>query len=91
MRIPGFTADAAVYRSRRHYRPGPSRGGPARTADLLVPSARSGRNARPRLESLCTMECRGVCLSSCQRAPHSRECRACMDGCYADCPTEWNL
>ncbi|MFF2542543.1 hypothetical protein ACFVUY_08260 [Kitasatospora sp. NPDC058063] len=85
MRTPGFTADAAVYRSRGHYRPGPSRGGPAR-ANVLVPSARAGRGSRSVIDPICIPECRGACFPYCVRDPLGRKCRDCMSDCYALCP-----
>jgi hypothetical protein len=87
MRMPGFTADAAVYRSRGHYRPGPPGGGAAR-ANVLVPSARPGSGSWPSVDPICIPECRGVCFRSCARAPFSRKCRDCLSNCYALCPPD---
>ncbi|AUG75844.1 hypothetical protein CFP65_0923 [Kitasatospora sp. MMS16-BH015] len=85
MRMPGFTAEAAVYRSRGHYRAGLSRGGRAR-AEALVPSARSGRDPWPAVDPACVPECRVSCSSLCLGAPFGRKCHDCLKDCYATCP-----
>lgn len=84
MRMPGFTADAAVYRSRGHYRPGPSRCGPAR-AHVLVPSARADRGSWAPIDPICILECRGAC-PVCVSDPLGRRCHDCLRDCYASCP-----
>lgn len=89
MRMPGFTAEAAVYRSRGHYRPGPSRGGPA-GANTLVPSARSGRGAGSSISPFCVTKCRFTCFLPCSNHPFSRGCQTCLSDCHALCPPDSN-
>ncbi|MFJ1791910.1 hypothetical protein [Kitasatospora griseola] len=87
MRMPGFTAEAAVYRSRGHYRPGPSRGGPAR-ANALVPSARPGRRSESSISPFCLAKCRFTCFLSCNHNPRGQKCQTCLSDCHALCPPD---
>lgn len=78
MTIPGFSAETTVYRTSGHYRR-PRYGPQAAGGGPIVPQA------FPVLESLCAMECRGVCHGVCQRNPMGSRCRKCRTDCVHDC------
>lgn len=71
MKIPGFTADAAVYRGRGYW--AGSRGVRMRRERLV-----------PQLDSYCQMECRVECEQG-NDCHTSFDPATCMDRCVSDC------
>ncbi|MFC8453744.1 hypothetical protein [Kitasatospora sp. NPDC057223] len=77
MRIPGFTAESTVYRSTVHYRV--DRYGFVARGTVVA----QGRGAG--LQSICSLECRGVCWNICAGHPGSTACKRCRTECVKDC------
>ncbi len=87
MRIPGFTADAAVYRSCGQYRAGRHGVAPGR-AVVRPQGRRSNRNGGGDIPWWCAPECKNSCGSYCVTHADEPHCRTCIAGCVTDCAAE---
>ncbi|MCG6499339.1 hypothetical protein [Kitasatospora sp. A2-31] len=72
MSVPGFTADSAVYRTKRHYR---------RTSG----SDLAGHRSAIIPQGLCALECSHLCSRECHRNPFSAACEECRWECMTTC------
>ncbi|MCX5211456.1 hypothetical protein OG689_19545 [Kitasatospora sp. NBC_00240] len=80
MRIPGFTAESALYRESGQYRAAPSGRSIARPiGPQLVPQTAGVPLA------YCRLECRELCRDVCARHPGSSVCRTCQRSCLHEC------
>lgn len=77
MRIPGFTAESTVYRSKEHYRV--DRYGSTVRGTVVPQGGDSG------LKSICQLECRQICRNTCTRRPGSVACTRCRTTCLREC------
>lgn len=91
MNMPGFNAEASLYRTRRHYQ---MAGNPTQTDAAIYPARFRVRDAIKYLTwrsvwfdtYSCCLDCRRDCYAACS---DSSCIQYCLDGCTSRCDAYW--
>jgi hypothetical protein len=85
MKMPGFVAEASLYKTNGHYYASEAFGKATLSAELVPSLPVAGGGPSTGCVAACAVACAAACIRTCFWSPWGAACTSCTSGCMDHC------